>query len=222
MEKKFVVGGMEHVVNAPSERAWSLRGELFAWITVDGMKRGVELIESGPHHLDLIVDGKRRGASRRTRRERRQVWVSAGGRARLVAEVRQEKTSRRGRRSSRGAYTKGHSELSGDCGEGDGRSWRRGVSRAGSRRRLGDEDGDDSDGASCWTSSVRSMPSRAPLSAQGMSSSSWILVTRHGRREPMGDEADVLYEVRERAGVVDDQPRGAAERASGSHCRGAA
>jgi biotin carboxyl carrier protein len=96
MERKFVIDGEEHVVSTPSQSEGSIRGELFAWITVDGVKHSVEVIHSGPHHLDLVVDGERRMLHIARDEQGTKTWVSAGGRARLLTEAPQEKRSRRG------------------------------------------------------------------------------------------------------------------------------
>lgn len=96
MERKLVIGEKEHIVSAPLEREWSLRGELFAWITVDGVRHSVEIIDSAAHHLDLVVDGKRMVLHTAADESGESLWLSAGGRTRLVTEARREKRSKRG------------------------------------------------------------------------------------------------------------------------------
>lgn len=86
MEQRYSIGEAEHTVSAPSEREWSLRGEGLCVITVDGVERVVEVLESGPHHLDLVIDGRRVVVYTAPDEAGDGVWVGAGGRTRLVAQ----------------------------------------------------------------------------------------------------------------------------------------
>lgn len=96
MERKYAIGDRVYTASAPAEARDTFRGELFTWITVDDEKRGVEILESGPHHLDLVIDGERRLLYFAAGDSEREVWLSAGGRARRLKLSRRDGGSRRG------------------------------------------------------------------------------------------------------------------------------
>jgi biotin carboxyl carrier protein len=78
MDRKLMVDGREHTA---SMSAGSSR------VTIDGREHEIEVLEAGAHHLDMVFDGKRVVVFAASGRGRRETWVGAGGRARLVAEV---------------------------------------------------------------------------------------------------------------------------------------
>lgn len=106
MERKFTVDGREHTIETSSAKLESSfrGGEGFLSLTIDGVEHAVEVLELGAHHLDLLVDGKRIVAyTGRAEGAGKELWVSRGGRARLVAEAE--------RRARGGAGADGGSRL---------------------------------------------------------------------------------------------------------------
>ena len=84
MERKITAGARTYTVSTPATLRESFRGEGFGWISVDGETRGVEVLSSGAHHVDIVVDGVRHLLSIARDASGEGVWVSAGGRARLI------------------------------------------------------------------------------------------------------------------------------------------
>ncbi len=83
MERRYIVRGEEYLVEMPREGRPSFRGEVTATISVKGVEHKIEVLEKGAHSLDLVVDG-RRVVVATSKAEGGGLWVSVGGRSRLV------------------------------------------------------------------------------------------------------------------------------------------
>jgi biotin carboxyl carrier protein len=88
MELKYLIGETNHSVTVqgggtePGARRFKL--------AIDGVERDVEIVEAGPHRLDLLVDGRRVSlhvapGEPPANGQPAPLWVSAGGWSRVVA-----------------------------------------------------------------------------------------------------------------------------------------
>jgi biotin carboxyl carrier protein len=96
MQKKFLIRDREVSLDIPADSGWSVRGEGAVTVSVDDREQTIEVLESGQHHLDIVIDGRRHVLTVAPGEEAGELWIGVGGRARRVREVVEQRRARRG------------------------------------------------------------------------------------------------------------------------------